>query len=351
MCQNHSARANAPVAQSTCTPCVEPRLEGSAQAMSGAPISAMIMCCVTRAENSATPRLQSGEISAASTTDHPPRLAAIRRSDCGSLRIVRIWHPANARSAKIRTGSRFHASEPGTGGGPQYGMYPAAIELAAAASGAGGLACSGGTAGGSLGPRSLAGGARPLGPAATLGRPLGLPGERFMRGRASRLALQHARDRARHARAATRLPLALPDLISIPGAFARARLRLALLRRPKRHACAARLRKADRDRLLRRARAMLALANLVDLFPDELACLRARRLPFSPVASRFLDGFFLRHCQSPAPESFFQTAVPRSSSNAGGAAGRHHPIGGTGSVTGRRNRIRPCAVSILPHLR
>jgi hypothetical protein len=60
-------------------------------------------------------------------------------------------------------------------------------------------------------------------------------------------------------------------------------------------ACASRLRQPDRDRLLRRAGAVLALSNVFDLFVDELAGLRARRLALPPVASGALDGFFLRH--------------------------------------------------------
>ena len=46
-----------------------------------------------------------------------------------------------------------------------------------------------------------------------------------------------------------------------------------LLRRGKIDARFARLRQPDRDRLFRRSCAVLALANMIHLFADELACL------------------------------------------------------------------------------
>ena len=70
------------------------------------------------------------------------------------------------------------------------------------------------------------------------------------------------------------------------------------LRRPELHAGAPRLRKADRDGLLRRARAVLAFADVMDLFADELARLRARRLP-GPLVLPGSSGFLDRACDMP----------------------------------------------------
>src|SRR5262245_45600638 len=66
----------------------------------------------------------------------------------------------------------------------------------------------------------------------------------------------------------------------------RRRRRLALLLRRQLDACAPCLGEADGNRLLRRARAVLALAHVVDLFADELARLCARRLALPLVARR-----------------------------------------------------------------
>jgi hypothetical protein len=42
---------------------------------------------------------------------------------------------------------------------------------------------------------------------------------------------------------------------------------------------------------------MLAFADMVDLFTNELAGLRGRRLPFPLVFTSPPDGFAFRHCQ------------------------------------------------------
>src|SRR6188474_1313767 len=57
----------------------------------------------------------------------------------------------------------------------------------------------------------------------------------------------------------------------------------------------ARLRQPDRDRLLRRSRAVLALADMMDLFADELAGLRGRCFPLTFVAPRAFQRFLLWH--------------------------------------------------------
>ena len=73
---------------------------------------------------------------------------------------------------------------------------------------------------------------------------------------------------------------------------------LAAGRRRQPHARAARLAEADRDRLLRGARAVFALAAVVDLLPDEFAGLGARRLPFPTVFLRAFERFLLGHASS-----------------------------------------------------
>src|SRR5207253_8249805 len=61
----------------------------------------------------------------------------------------------------------------------------------------------------------------------------------------------------------------------------------ALARRGRQvHSRAPGLAEPDRDGLLRRPRAVLALADVVDLFVDELARLRRRALALTLVASR-----------------------------------------------------------------
>jgi hypothetical protein len=59
--------------------------------------------------------------------------------------------------------------------------------------------------------------------------------------------------------------------------------------------CPARLRKADRNRLLRGLRAMLPFADVVHLFTHEFACLRAGRFSSGLVVLSSLNRFFFRH--------------------------------------------------------
>jgi hypothetical protein len=56
-----------------------------------------------------------------------------------------------------------------------------------------------------------------------------------------------------------------------------------------------RLREANRDRLLRRARTMLALADVVHLLPDEFAGLRRGRFARLLVLACPLEGGLFRH--------------------------------------------------------
>src|SRR4030095_4618911 len=61
------------------------------------------------------------------------------------------------------------------------------------------------------------------------------------------------------------------------------------------HASATRLGQPDGYGLLRGTCAMLALADVMDLFPHEFSGLRRRRLALPRVATRTLKGFFFRH--------------------------------------------------------
>src|SRR5438270_5160605 len=67
------------------------------------------------------------------------------------------------------------------------------------------------------------------------------------------------------------------------------------LGRPKFHAGAPRLREATRNRILRRARSMLALANVVHFFANDFSGLCARRLPFFFILPCLFHAFFLWH--------------------------------------------------------
>src|SRR5262249_35593204 len=71
------------------------------------------------------------------------------------------------------------------------------------------------------------------------------------------------------------------------------------LGRPELHAGPACLRQPDRDRLLGRPSAVLALADVVHLLANELACLRGRCLTLAPISLGALDGFLLRHDAPP----------------------------------------------------
>src|SRR5438067_2925408 len=166
------------------------------------------------------------------------------------------------------------------------------------------LACRGPASGGALRPVRLPGGgaARPRAPAASRGSCL--PRERRARSGSARLALQRTADSARPpaGRAAGLAPLREVAL----RLAARPRGRLPASGRWQLHSRAARLRQADRDGLLRRTRAVLALPNVVHLLAHELASLRRRRLALRGVFLRAVDGLLVGHVTS----SFAATMRP-----------------------------------------
>jgi hypothetical protein len=113
----------------------------------------------------------------------------------------------------------------------------------------------------------------------------------LMAGTAFGFALQCAQDRSR---AFTRclvvrilggLGILLRLLSHRSGSFRRCQL----------HSGATRLGKANRDRLLRRTRAVLTLSDVMDLFANEFSGLSGRGLALAGVFSGSLDGFALRH--------------------------------------------------------
>lgn len=90
--------------------------------------------------------------------------------------------------------------------------------------------------------------------------------------------------------------------VGVRGALRRVTLRLlsrplrcAPLRRLKPHARASCLREADRNRLLRRLRAVFSLTNVMDFFAYELAGLGRQRLSFLCIPLRSLDRLLLGH--------------------------------------------------------
>src|SRR6185503_8554834 len=100
--------------------------------------------------------------------------------------------------------------------------------------------------------------------------------QRAMRRRTPRLALERAFGGPPTApRRRPRLALVLADLVVALGRLPRATVSAA--RRLQGDARAPRLRQADRDRLLGRARAVLAAADVIHLLVNELACRGRRR--------------------------------------------------------------------------
>ena len=66
------------------------------------------------------------------------------------------------------------------------------------------------------------------------------------------------------------------------------------------HACAARLREPDRDRLLRRAHAVLPLADVIDLLADEFSCLGRWCLALTAISRGARRRFSVGHDGSPS---------------------------------------------------
>jgi hypothetical protein len=67
------------------------------------------------------------------------------------------------------------------------------------------------------------------------------------------------------------------------------------------HSRPSRLRQTNGDGLLRRSRTVLALTDVLDLFVDELAGLRGRRLPLPSVGACPFERFLLGHVYRPPP--------------------------------------------------
>ena len=129
-----------------------------------------------------------------------------------------------------------------------------------------------------------------------LGRRPSLARQRLLRRRASAFALQRPQCRARPSRRRPSPPAARAArrLRAPLGRALRARRRL-----PEMNAGAPRFRQPNRDRLLRRSRAVLALTDVVHLFANELTSLRRRRLPLPFIAPRALQRRLFRHSCPP----------------------------------------------------
>jgi hypothetical protein len=129
----------------------------------------------------------------------------------------------------------------------------------------------------------------------TAGRRTRLFGESAARDDIATLALERSRHRARSLGRRTLRPLALSRAIGTARTFSRSRRRLTSLRRSQLDARAPRLGESNRNRLLRRARAVLPLTDVFDLFANELAGLRCRRLPLTLGLSRVFQCLLFRH--------------------------------------------------------
>src|SRR5215472_3853740 len=137
---------------------------------------------------------------------------------------------------------------------------------------------------------------RAIGPTTPAGRGLGLAGQRRARRGASSLALHHAPDgTAALRRRRSWLAPSPPFLVGTRGRGARAPRGLPLGARLERHAGAASLGEADGDRLLGRPRPVLALADVMHLFPNKLAGGRGGTLPLTQIFLCSLQRLLLGH--------------------------------------------------------
>src|SRR5262249_35395429 len=110
-----------------------------------------------------------------------------------------------------------------------------------------------------------------------------------------RFATQRPGDRTPASRRrSSRLTTMLTDVVRALRGRARTG-RHATFRRTQRHAGASRLRQPDRDGLLRRARAVLPLANVMHLFANELARCGGWLAAATQVSFRSAHGVAIRH--------------------------------------------------------
>src|SRR5579872_3668282 len=136
-----------------------------------------------------------------------------------------------------------------------------------------------------------------------------LAGHRFLW-----LALQRFLDGPRYLRAPRRLALALTGFIGVFGALSRVLGCPAALRRRQIHSSTPRLRKPDCDSLFRRACAMIAMADCIDLRVNKLSGLGRRGFALSFILSRFLDGSLIRHGVPPPQLNAIRTQLESNSS-------------------------------------
>src|SRR5437867_1695013 len=157
------------------------------------------------------------------------------------------------------------------------------------------LAGGGGAAGGALGAHGLLRGRRPAGRGPAGGAGPRLARQRLPRRGAVPFALQSRLDGPRPLGRGLGPGAAMALLVRPLGAPPRLFRRGTLLRRRQVDPRLPRLGQADRDRLLRGAGAVLALADVVHLLADEFPRLRRGRLALPLVLLGPLDRFLLRH--------------------------------------------------------
>jgi hypothetical protein len=146
-----------------------------------------------------------------------------------------------------------------------------------------------------LGTNCLFGGTAPAGGAAVFRAGAGLPGKSGGRCGPRAFSFQSLRDRARPLGRRCMRARSLPLLRVALSVSPRLLRRLPLLRRWELYSGAPCLRQANRDRLLRGTRSMLALPDMFDLFMDEFPSLRGRGFPFACILASSFDCFLFRH--------------------------------------------------------
>jgi hypothetical protein len=120
-----------------------------------------------------------------------------------------------------------------------------------------------------------------------------------MRSSTPRLALQDLGYSARYAGPTSGFALVLSGRVGVLGALAGTHFGSAALGRGKADTCASSFRETDSDGLLRRPRAVLPAADLVDFLTDELTRLRGGCFARAPVSSGILDCTSVWHLRSP----------------------------------------------------
>jgi hypothetical protein len=157
-----------------------------------------------------------------------------------------------------------------------------------------------------------------------------------------RSGLQRLGHSAGYARPPFWLALTLTRLIGVFRTLSRSLASLAALRRRQVDAGAPRFGQPNRDRLFSRARAMLAVANFVDLIADKFARLGRGGFAFMLIPARLFNGSLQRHCLLPILPAATSTLSPADGSEFGSDVGHPQRVDAEQSVGPCHNR-RPAA--------